>query len=220
MMTVRGDSGLRGLLIAGLALAAVVALGHAERSEAAAIRLSLDAHPSSSKARVIGPVSTRRALRRGRGYFVTVQGTISYHSLADWQASPPCGPVESRPMFRSRGVRNGMVGIDPAFTFAASGSDPALCVLLPARFTRFQISVGGRFAHPEPIGGYPAAPAANHRYRYFVRGRGRRARFRLLDAYPQDNYGRLRISIRAAPRGFRPPAVPPAAPPPTPPPPP
>ena len=50
---------------------------------------------------------TTKKLRAGRPYVVTVRGTLSAYR---WRASHvACGMAEDRPIYKSRGAKNGIV---------------------------------------------------------------------------------------------------------------
>lgn len=176
----------------------------AEAASSQTWRLKLDARKGMQA------VSTPKPLKRGAQYIATVQGTFAYYAASTWLDREPCGPFV-RPMFRSPGVKNAYAGTDAEFTFALPGQEGGACASLPDPFTQFQISTGARFSHLTPIGGPPASPNRAHRYKYLLKGKAKRARFRLADTYTKDNYGVARITVRLAPKGFTAP-VPPVVP--------
>lgn len=151
------------------------------------------------RTRSAGPVSTRRKLARGTWYVVTVRGTFSYFDPALLRGRQYCGRPERRPQRRSRGRSNGRVFADVETLFALPrGRRAGNCDALPYHWGNFEMTVGRRFSHVEPIGGPRKRPNRRHRYRYLLQGQGRVARFRLRDVYPRDNYGVLTIKVRRA----------------------
>src|SRR5688500_9359822 len=61
------------------------------------------------------PVKTQR-LRSGRPYVVNVRGTLSFYKWSKSQVA--CGTAEDKPIYRTRRVKNGIVGADSEFVFA------------------------------------------------------------------------------------------------------
>ncbi len=147
-----------------------------------------------------GPVFTRRGLTRRAEYLVTVRGTLSFYPAPLWlmpQAPQViCGRPEPRPLFAAIGQPIGPVGFD-AETIFALPTTRAHCdgLRLPRRWANFQIAMGRRFTHPRPLPPRGRRVDPSHTYRYRVWGRGRRARFRLVDSHATDNYGQLQIRV-------------------------
>jgi hypothetical protein len=147
--------------------------------------------------------SSRIALGNGL-YVAIVQGTFSYYGAINYVVPQPpwtvlCGTPESAPQFESAGGA-GAVGFDSEFVFARPWT-PEMCAAekLPLKWINFQYRFGpGEWGHPTTL--VPAtAPAANHTYEYAIVGhKGKKAAFRLYDIDTRDNYGSLRISLRAA----------------------
>jgi hypothetical protein len=144
------------------------------------------------------PVKTKK-LRAGRPYVVNVRGTVSFYK---WRASDVrCGAAEPKPIYRTRRVRNGIVGADSEFVFAdkATGCNRRLRAgnTVPESWLGFQVSQGRGFFKMSLLNP-TTTPLPDHAYDYAILGYGTRARFRLRDANTRDNYGRLRIRLRRA----------------------
>lgn len=152
----------------------------------------LNAYEPDAK-RYIGPLRTEK-LDREDPYIATVRGTFSVFATTHYNTRP-CNVMESRPTYKSPGVRNGRVNSDAEFLFAnanCAGTDPAVG-------QRFQIAVGSKYKDFAPFGrGVLTAPHPSHRYDYALLGKGRKAGFRIPESFGGDNYGRLRIDIRRA----------------------
>jgi hypothetical protein len=148
--------------------------------------------------RYAGPLRFAQPLERRRPYVVAAQGTVSFFSNSAYANN--CGSKpEPRPMFPSRRRPRGPVGFDPEFFFAEPRTRGGCRRPTPPfRSLSFQMSAGGRFAHPAPLGTAPTVPTARHGYAYPFIGRGQRPRFRLFDENTRDNYGRLKITVRRA----------------------
>jgi len=161
-------------------------------------RLMLDANERRADG-AAGPMHTKRRLRRGARYRVTVQGTLSFYPPAMWMTPPTghviCGTPEPLPMFTLPGQVTGPVGFDAEMMYAVP-TGPAHCgrLGLPRPWKNFQMAAGRRFAHPGA--GRRTRPNSAHRYQYRVRGLGRPLRFRLIDSQATDNYGALKITVR------------------------
>jgi hypothetical protein len=189
------------LAIASLTLPADAVADDASTSTPATFAdqtLQLDSHRASAADN--GIVRTRRRLRWGRPYTVTVKGTASYYSPAAYRAPRRplvlCGKPELGAMFRSGGTANGPVGVDPEFVLARPWTR-SQCSRVPGHWSNFQIRTSRYFFHPEPRGGIGAAARSDHTYTYTIIGRGRAVSFRLVDrAGAQDNYGVFRIAIQ------------------------
>ncbi len=143
----------------------------------------------------MGPAVSRRRLAKGLYYVAIVKGTFAYKRLVGTY----CGRTEKLPMRRSPGRFNGRVTQDVEMIFAAKPRG-GVCPRLPEHWGNFQISTGLAYRHIEPIGGQPTRTAALHRYRYVLKGRGQKAKFRLRDLYTPDNYGVVTIQLRRATR--------------------
>lgn len=143
----------------------------------------------------VGPAVSRRKLAKGLYYVAVVKGTFAYRRLV----GSYCGRVEERPMRRSRGRFNGRVSQDVEFIFAEKRRGD-VCPRVPQHWSNFQISTGLSYRHLEPIGARRTRPDASHRYRYLLKGRGQKAKFRLRDVYAADNYGVVTIQLRRATR--------------------
>jgi len=150
----------------------------------------------NTSTKVVGPVKSRSLLATGKPYVATVKGTWSYYEVKAYRT---CGKPERRPTYRSPSVDNGRVGSDAEFFFADRS---AQCRLRGGRALapgiQFRISLGGAYQRILPLGPALTRPTKGHIYRYPLRGAGKRAGFQLLDNKPKDNYGRLRILVRAA----------------------
>lgn len=162
--------------------------------------LRLDSHRADAGA--TGVVSTRRKLREGRRYTLTVKGTASYYSPISYTAprrpEVPCGRPERGAMFRSPGTVDGPVGVDAEFVFARPARRSE-CGRVLDRWSNFQIRTKRYFFHSAVRAGMGRAMRSDHTYTYTIIGRGRVAAFRLVDgAGVQDNYGVFRIGIRDA----------------------
>jgi hypothetical protein len=143
-------------------------------------------------------VVTRR-LRAGAPYVVNVRGTVSFYKWSTRQVE--CGVAEPKPIYRTRRVKNGIVGADSEFVFAdkATGCNRRLRAgnTVPETWLGFQVNQGRGFFKLSLLTPTPA-PRPDHTYDYAMMGYGSRARFRLKDVNTRDNYGRLRIRIRRA----------------------
>lgn len=173
------------LLTAGVGTPGVVPEASAAAARGGGLRaekLVLDSYESSADG-AASPISTDRRLTRGRSYLLTVRGTISFYAEAEWLTPPPplliCGRPEPRPLFTGPGQPAGQVGFDAETIFAEpTTAERCDAVSLPHRWNNFQVAAGAKFTHPRRLGLRTRRPNASHRYRYAVRGLGRRARFR------------------------------------------
>jgi hypothetical protein len=160
-------------------------------------KLRLDSHRANGADD--GIVRTSLRLRWGHRYTMTVRGTASYYSPASYTDPPRplvlCGKPEFAPMFRSPGVPDGPVGVDPEFVFARPWTR-SQCGRVPGRWSNFQIKTKRFFFHPTPREG---AARSDHTYTYTIIGRDRVGAFRLVDkAGARDNYGVFRVGLEAA----------------------
>lgn len=174
------------------AIASVALLASAAPAEAKTYYLdSFD----RGKDRAAGPVTTDKLARKAP-YLLQIKGTFSFFDRSQFR-DPFCGVTEPRPIFPTRGKQNGPVVGDAEFLFADTAPN---CSKRPNALTAttLQISTSAKYRNPEPIGGVGMAPRADHTYRYAVVGSGRKAKFRLLDNFTSDNYGRLRIRFTKA----------------------
>lgn len=195
-----------GLFAVGAALATALPAHAAAQHGRVAARpqsVTLDSREARNDG-AAGPIATRTRLARGASYLVTVRGTFSYYPAATWLAPVPplpviCGRPEPAPVFGTPGRSEGPVGFDAEriFAFPTTQRD-CDSMSLPVAWKNFQVSAGGSFAHPRRVRRPRGQPARPHTYHYRLRGRGRPARFRLRDSHASDNYGLLRISVRAA----------------------
>jgi len=151
------------------------------------------------------PARSSVKLKKGL-YVATVQGTFSYYAAINYTVPQPpwtivCGTPEAAPQFGSAGG-SGPVGFDAEFIFSRPWqAEPCAHAHLPAKWQNFQMNDGVTgWMHPAVLNiGYPAVPNPTHTYEFALRGhKGRHVSFRLLDIYTRDNYGSLRISLRAA----------------------
>jgi hypothetical protein len=144
------------------------------------------------------PVTTQK-LRAGTPYVVNVRGTVSFYKWNKSQVA--CGTAEDQPIYKTRRVRNGIVGADAEFVFAekAAGCDRRRRAgnSLPETWLGFQVSQGRRFFKLSLLTPTPT-PRPDHAYDYAILGYGTRAKFRLRDVNTRDNYGRLRLRLRRA----------------------
>jgi hypothetical protein len=198
--------GLRGAaapacLIMGCLLFATPASADLTSSET----LQLDAHEQPEGGdEAAGPVQTSDALTAGTKYTVTVGGTLSFWSPAEYEAPYfVCGTPESAAMTPSPDQPNGPVSHDAEVTFArAARRDASECdgLTMPRHQTQLELlmSVGGGFSHVEPIGGPHDSPTPNHTYEYELIGEGEPAAFRFRDTNTRDNYGVLTIKVEPA----------------------
>jgi hypothetical protein len=141
---------------------------------------------------------SRQSLENGALYVVNVRGTFSYYRR--WERRT-CGTPERNPVYRTAGRRNGLVGADAMFNFAAVASD---CEKADGRRdgsfyprSRFEIAArgGSKYVLARPLDATVTKPRPTHDYSFALVGRGTRPRLRLWDRAPHDNYGRMRISI-------------------------
>ena len=157
----------------------------------------LDAY-DRGRDRYAGPLRMAERLERGRPYVAEVRGTASFFIPRLYTDN--CGSrPESRPLFRSLRRPNGAVGFDSEFVFA----EPRVARQCaqpnpPFRTDVFQLSTGLAYRHVAPLGRTLTAPRRSHRYAYPLVGRGRPAKFRVVDGNTRDNYGRFRITVRRA----------------------
>jgi hypothetical protein len=160
-----------------------------------------------------GPVRSTSKLSVGVPYVAEVQGTFSYYEKQNLKPSTLeapwtvlCGSPLADPMFLSSHVKKKFqkrVDLDPEFIFAIPRKQAGDCSgSYPQHWINFQLSTttgSAGYGHVEPLGPYPTAPTADHRYLYPLLGAGEKARFRLVDRpRTDDNYGELHITIRAA----------------------
>jgi len=152
----------------------------------------------------------RSSAKLGNGLYVAiVQGTFSYYGAINYVAPQPpwtilCGTPESAPQFESAGG-SGKVGFDAEFVISRPWL-PAQCesAKLPVHWINFQTNTGGGvWAHPTALNlASPPAPTPSHTYEYAFKGKkGHHVAFRLYDINTRDNYGTLKISLRAASAG-------------------
>ncbi len=180
-----------------IALMAVVpAVAQAKVEESSIVKLRAYAPDTTGYA---GPVQTHGTLPAGSLYVAEVSGAISYWSRkqftepsGEWETV--CGQPKKSP--------HGPLGIDAEFIFARPWTSPCP-EALPVRWNNFELSTGGAYAHPMPIGGPFTKPTPGHKYSYALVGAGGPAMFRLRDmpnGHPAtaDNYGHLRIHVRKA----------------------
>jgi hypothetical protein len=147
---------------------------------------------------VNGPVLTPNRL-----YVVMVDGAISYYDRREYVRprlpfTQVCGAPEGTPRYRSPGTRNrGGSGMDAEYVFARPQRGGACAV--PTRWSNFQINSRRSWRNPRPGGRYSHGPSERHLYGYYVRGHGKAIKFRLVDRPgSRDNYGQLKITVRAA----------------------
>ena len=139
-------------------------------------------------------------------YVAIVQGTFSYYGAINYMAPQPpwtilCGTPEAAPQFSSAGG-SGRVGFDSEFIISRPWlPEPCAKAKLPVHWVNFQMNPGtGVWAHPMTLNlGSPPAPTPTHTYEYALVGKkGHHVGFRLYDLNTRDNYGSLKISLRAA----------------------
>lgn len=154
----------------------------------------LDSYDPGSDA-ASGPIKTERLVKR-IPYKVAVRGTFSLFSREEIKSSA-CGNPEPKPIYPSKRRPNGAVVADAEFLFADVSRN---CAKRPSVQTAstFQLKTSAKYRDATPIGGVGTAPKPNHLYTYAVTGAGKLARFRLIDDFTKDNYGRLRITITRA----------------------
>jgi hypothetical protein len=197
--------------VMAIAPAAAHAVTAAPSSTTLPALVYLDSYkPNAPHDGVAGPVKIGQpngVTPPGRLLVAEVKGTISYWYWKTWShptlQSPftkICGTPENAPIFPSPGRHSGHVGIDPEYIFSRPWSKGQCAKFpVPRHTAAFQISNGGPYAHVEPLGGHPTAPASNHRYDYPIKSTGGVIKFQLLDAPgTADNYGRFRIILRNA----------------------
>ncbi len=131
---------------------------------------------------------------------ITVRGTLSFYPAALWlMPEPPrliCGRPEPRPLFAAADQPVGPVGFDAESIFALPTTSAHCDRLRPPRpWGNFQIAVGTQFTDRRPLPARRRRGDRSHTYRYRLSGRGRRARFRLVDSHATDNYGQLHIRV-------------------------
>jgi hypothetical protein len=141
---------------------------------------------------------TEEKLAAGKPYVVTVKGTFSLYNRSWVRPRGRCGTPLRRPQFRSRGVENGPVGADAVFVFAEKRRQCRLAGGTPYTWAGLQVAVGGRYSELDGLLHDLTGPRADHAYRFAVTGRGARMRIRMRDPNTQDNYGRLRFTLRRA----------------------
>ncbi len=136
-------------------------------------------------------------LTTGTQYTVLVEGTFS--AWNDWAGRKDCGSPGAAPIWGSSGRKNTPVGDDAVFRFAS----PLLkkdCPNVTVRATgTFQMNLGGGWKSFVPDGGVPSAPSTGvHAYHETVTGQGAEPKFRIVDWYPADNDGELKIKVTPA----------------------
>ena len=186
---------LVGAVLAGLVLAAPARAALPET-------LELDAYDAAEKG-WSGPVESATTLAEGKYFVATVSGTYSNFRGRLWSGPPwgVCGRPEGDAMFPSTGRSPSPVNNDPEWIFARPDRSTGNCRPLPKHSRVLQLSTAGAngtFAHLDPIGGAGSAPLAGHTYSYLLAGAGAKAALRLRDTNTRDNYGVLRIGLRAA----------------------
>ena len=68
---------------------------------------------------------------------------------------------------------------------------------LPNHWTNFQAGVGTTYHHLQAEGGPYSTPRSDHKYSYpLTVPVNNKAGARLSDEYPQDNYGKLKVTVR------------------------
>lgn len=171
-------------------------------SAAQVLRLDLAA-PANA---VPGGVAVQSAKLRARtSYVVTITGTGSL-----WAPAPDvpvdCGAPEPGAVITepTPGRAATPPTVDAAIVFAAPRGLPFLggfaCVeptpTAPPAQAALRMGTRGTLSPAVPIGGQPREAAADHTYRYAVRGTGRPLQFQYADPLVYDNSGLLTITIR------------------------
>jgi hypothetical protein len=164
-------------------------------TEIAVVELDMAADGGNGYPEAEGPV-----LEAGVRYEFVAQGTYSIWGESMWSAGTCKGTDEAAPMFPSPGAENDRVGVDPEFWFAIPNGS-ILCTnadfVLPRHTGGIKMSFdfGASYDDMDPIGGRPAAPSADHSYRYEVTGEGAPFRVRRVDTSTDDDYGIIRFTI-------------------------
>ena len=156
----------------------------------------LETHRNQARVDYVARGATKARLTTGKPYVVSVRGTWSFFDTSS--EGKLCGLPERRPMYPSPGVRNRRAVADAEWYFAQFArrcGDPSK-IIVPG--IRFMLAPGDIYVNPVPLGPTLTRPSPSHTYRYAVLGENRRLRFRIADVQPRDNYGRLRVVVRAA----------------------
>jgi hypothetical protein len=152
----------------------------------------LDTYDAGSKAYTT-PLVTEK-LAKGIPYRIVVRGSFSLFGAAEYKGEF-CGTSDPRPVYATKKQPNGPVSADAEFLF---GDISRNCSRRTSVVTAssFQIKTNTSYVNRQPIGlAQLTGPKTNHLYTYPVIGVGKVARFRLLDDFTKDNYGRLKITI-------------------------
>ncbi|MFA5551548.1 MAG: hypothetical protein WDA03_08005 [Trueperaceae bacterium] len=154
----------------------------------------LDTHSASGTPTATGPI-----LEQNGDYLVTVEGTHSSWSLAEWNLGTCAGEPESEPQYASPAVTNGQVGMDAVWVFAAPNGSSRCAQTMPFRGSGIQISVDGGVNFWD-FGQFVAGdgPNAEHSYEIQATGTGKALVLRRVSGSPDNNYGRLRVEVREA----------------------
>lgn len=182
---------MKKMLMAGSATLLLLANAPLASADSTSQVLWLDTYaPTGLPSVTSGPLA-------GTYYFATVSGAVSIWSRTTLDCGQPKAmtyPSASRP------TRD--AGVDAEFRFAQPSTPSAPCgaVILPRHSSMLQVDTGTGFQHVEPVGGQPAAPAADNSYRYLLKGTQRPATFaaRFEDVPSSDNAGQFRIEVRPA----------------------
>lgn len=142
------------------------------------------------------PTATGPILKANVDYVVTVDGTHSSWSLAEWELGACAGTPEPEPKYPSPAGANGQVGMDAVWVFAAPNGSSRCAQTLPFKGSGVQISTDGGVNFSD-LGGLTAGsgPSADHTYEYEVSGQGQRLVLRRQSGNPVNNYGRLRVEV-------------------------
>lgn len=194
----------RGCLPLAATLLSVTAALGSPVSATARETLLLDTHGQAG-ATFTGPVQSA-PLTAGARYYARVSGTASIYRIDHWKVGrPPCGTPEAAPQYPSPGVPNGPVGMDAETVFGVTAyawfhGYSCSVKRFPFRLARYtdgglQLSQGGPFSRPVPVGGPRDIPRTDHTYVYALTGAGQPLSARWVDRPLEDDYGQFKIEV-------------------------
>ncbi|MBX3142866.1 MAG: hypothetical protein KF813_03845 [Trueperaceae bacterium] len=141
------------------------------------------------------PTATGPTLANGVKYILTVRGTHSSWTAAQWEDGVCEGEPEAAPTYASPAVTNGPVGMDAVWVFAVPNGSGRCGADMPLKESGITVSLDGRRSNYLSWMHEGTEPAADHVYEFEVTGRGMPIVMSRITGSPDNNYGRLRIEV-------------------------
>lgn len=137
------------------------------------------------------PLAMTTVLTAGVDYVLVIEGTASI-----WNEVLNVGSPETEAMFPGShaGRVSTEVGLDADTLFAHPSDHPQTIGHNP--WVQLSLDGGATFTHVEPVGGPYATPQSGHLYRYTLTGQGHAVQVKLVDVFPSDNYGLLKVTLQ------------------------